>query len=168
MDHRFDLSSFFASLFRKMNPGFFFQNAFKSDWQILGLVSEEEFKEMLAWAFGPNYGAMTTSDLADKWNELHSDIYFIKGSDYVWETMHRIGAAWKKRSDLTEDDVQARMRCGYTEPQARRLPGWHEARHRDGATMREGMELRDETGQVIRYITKEAYQKEFSDAEPNI
>lgn len=51
-----------------------------------GLPSDE----VLEWAFGEGFEAMAISEIDDRWNERHGDIFCIKGTDIPMEALDRI------------------------------------------------------------------------------
>lgn len=59
-------------------------------------LTEEEHYPCLRWAFGEDYLNLRGRDVPDAWNQRHSDIFIIYGSDEYYETFARIGEAYKK------------------------------------------------------------------------
>ena len=57
---------------------------------------EDEWEQCFRWAFGETYGTVTDdSDFPDLWNERHSDIFIIHGTDSIEETNEKIFKAWE-------------------------------------------------------------------------
>lgn len=61
-----------------------------------GGVPESEHEACLAWAFGPTFGSMALISSADIWNQRHSDLFVILGSDSMIESIEKIGRAYMK------------------------------------------------------------------------
>ena len=56
------------------------------------------------WAFGDGWGSLAVSVSDEKWNELHSDLFIVAGSDSIKETTGKIGRAYVehcKRNTIT-------------------------------------------------------------------
>ncbi len=55
--------------------------------------------EIGQWAFGDGWRWVRLETLNDRWNERHSDIFFINGSDLIIESFDRIIDAYNKKEN---------------------------------------------------------------------
>lgn len=57
-------------------------------------VGVEDTDACLRWAFGDEYATMLLKDSDDAWNERHSDLFVMRGSDNVRESIKRVGKSY--------------------------------------------------------------------------
>ena len=59
-----------------------------------GVYNPEEQEACMKWAFGEDYGVVLLSSLDNRWNNRHSDIFEVRGSDNFINSIERIGKAY--------------------------------------------------------------------------
>lgn len=57
-------------------------------------VALKDIDKCLCWCFGEDYGSIPLHLWDERWCELHSDLFTVKGDDSVAETVFRFGKAW--------------------------------------------------------------------------
>ena len=69
-------------------------------WLAANGVSEKEIDICMEWALGPGWMRLSCCMTDDAWNERHSDIFIMHGSDNVVEGWRKIALAYlnKERS----------------------------------------------------------------------
>ena len=71
-------------------------------WLTVAGVPAEEIDKCMAWAFGENWGSVALYTLDELWNERHSDIFVMRGSDLIYESTIRIGRAYMEHGRQKE------------------------------------------------------------------
>lgn len=56
----------------------------------------EDAEDMFKWAFGLGYGSMLISKSHLYWNNLHSDLFLLYGSDNFRDSIVKICKEWKR------------------------------------------------------------------------
>jgi hypothetical protein len=62
-------------------------------------VPKKEIHKCLCWAFGEDYGSLPLSELKDRWNERHGDLFLLYETDLINESLKQIGKAYLKRKE---------------------------------------------------------------------
>lgn len=74
---------------------------------LIGIVTKEEFDECYRWAFGDDVGSLLIKDSPRAWNQRHSDLFKIQGSDSIKETTVKIGFAYMESKKNESQEVPA-------------------------------------------------------------
>ena len=65
--------------------------------RIEDLPHDVDADKVLKWALGEHYGNMAILSTDDRWNELHGDLFLLKGSDRIEDGLKRIVHAYKEQ-----------------------------------------------------------------------
>lgn len=60
-------------------------------------IKPEDISLCLSWAFGEGYEYMKMRKVAERWNQLHGDLFLIKGSDRIAVGFEKIGRAYLEK-----------------------------------------------------------------------
>lgn len=66
-------------------------------------LSDDEV-EVLTWAVGDDYGSLEPYEFKERWNELHSDIFVMLGSDPWPEILVEVKEAYYENNLVSSDD----------------------------------------------------------------
>lgn len=59
-------------------------------------LDEEEAVRWAIWAVGKDYDSISFTKWPERWNQLHPDLFELKESDMIEETLDKMIDAWKK------------------------------------------------------------------------